>query len=104
MWFDARPRPGRGRARGPRECSPVPAVTPLAGRNRRDVTLRRSWAMFKNNLSYRRVGWQDSAMGADAGFLGRLGPELLRLLPVLDERSRRLAMGMAAAAAGEGGT
>ncbi|HXZ73920.1 MAG TPA: ISAzo13 family transposase [Streptosporangiaceae bacterium] len=43
-------------------------------------------------------------MGADAGFLGRLGPELARLLPMLDERSRRLAMGMAAAAAGEGGT
>ena len=43
-------------------------------------------------------------MGADAGFLGRLGPELLRLLPMLDERSRRLALGMAAAAAGEGGT
>ena len=43
-------------------------------------------------------------MGADQGFLGQLGPEFLRLLPMLDERSRRLAMGMAAAAAGEGGT
>jgi Rhodopirellula transposase DDE domain len=43
-------------------------------------------------------------MGADQGFLGQLGPEFLRFLPMLDERSRRLAMGMAAAAAGEGGT
>ena len=34
--------PGRGRAREPRECSPVPAVTSLAGRNRRNVTTRRS--------------------------------------------------------------
>ena len=38
------------------------------------------------------------------GFLGQLEPEFLWLLPMLDERSRRLAMGMAAAAAGEGGT
>jgi hypothetical protein len=43
-------------------------------------------------------------MGADGEFLGRLGPELLKLLPLLDERSRRLTLGMAAAAAGEGGT
>ena len=43
-------------------------------------------------------------MDADPGFLGQLGPELLRVLPMLDERSRRLVLGMAAAAAGEGGT
>jgi hypothetical protein len=43
-------------------------------------------------------------MGADAEFLGRLGPSLGMVLPMLDERSRRLVMGMAAQAAGEGGT
>jgi Rhodopirellula transposase DDE domain len=43
-------------------------------------------------------------MGADAGFLGRVGPELELLLPVLDERSRRLVLGAVARAAGEGGT
>ena len=42
-------------------------------------------------------------MGADAEFLGRLGPELQLLLPRLDERSRRLVLGMAARAAGDGG-
>ena len=43
-------------------------------------------------------------MDADSGFLGQLGPELLNVLPMLEERSRRLVLGMAAAAAGEGGT
>src|SRR5271169_4726740 len=43
-------------------------------------------------------------MGADAEFLGRLGSSLVTVLPMLDERSRRLVMGMAAQAAGEGGT
>jgi hypothetical protein len=42
-------------------------------------------------------------MGADAGFLGRMGPELELLLPMLDERSRRLVLGAVARAAGEGG-
>jgi hypothetical protein len=42
-------------------------------------------------------------MGVDEEFLGRLGPELLMVLPRLDERSRRLVLGMAARAAGEGG-
>ena len=43
-------------------------------------------------------------MGADAGFLGRLGPELELLLPMLDERSRRLVLGaVARAAGGDGG-
>jgi hypothetical protein len=43
-------------------------------------------------------------MGADEDFLGRLGPSLLTLLPRVDERARRLVLGMAAQAAGEGGT
>jgi hypothetical protein len=43
-------------------------------------------------------------MGADEDFLGRLGPSLLALLPRVDERARRLVLGMAAEAAGEGGT
>jgi Rhodopirellula transposase DDE domain len=43
-------------------------------------------------------------MGADAEFLGRLGPSLVMVLPMLDERSRRLVLGMAARAAGDGGT
>src|ERR1700751_5253022 len=43
-------------------------------------------------------------MGADAGFLGLMGPELQVLLPRLDERSRRLVLGAVARAAGEGGT
>jgi hypothetical protein len=42
-------------------------------------------------------------MGANAEFLGQLGPELQLLLPRLDERSRRLVLGMAARAAGDGG-
>jgi hypothetical protein len=43
-------------------------------------------------------------MGADAVFLERMGPELELLLPMLDERSRRLVLGAAARAAGDGGT
>ena len=43
-------------------------------------------------------------MGTDEDFLGRLGPELRLVLPMLDERSRRLMLGMAARAAGDGGT
>jgi hypothetical protein len=42
-------------------------------------------------------------MGADTGFLGRLGPELELLLPMLDERARRLVLGAVARAAGEDG-
>jgi hypothetical protein len=42
-------------------------------------------------------------MGADADFLGRVGPELQLVLPMLDERARRLVLGMTARAAGEGG-
>src|SRR5580693_1704813 len=42
-------------------------------------------------------------MDTEAGFLGQLGPSLLRVLPMLDERSRRLVLGMAAEAEGEGG-
>jgi len=41
---------------------------------------------------------------ADADFLERLGPSLRAVLPMLDERSRRLVLGMAAWAAGQGGT
>ena len=37
------------------------------------------------------------------GFLGQLGPSLLKVLPLLDERSRRLVLGMAADAEGKGG-
>ena len=43
-------------------------------------------------------------MSADTGFLGRIGPELRLLLPMLDERSRRLVLGAVARAAGDGGT
>ncbi len=42
-------------------------------------------------------------MGADADWVGRLGPELELLLPRLDERSRRLVLGAVARAAGDGG-
>ena len=42
-------------------------------------------------------------MDADPGFLGQLGPSLVRVLPLLDERSRRLVLGMAAEAEGKGG-
>jgi Rhodopirellula transposase DDE domain len=41
-------------------------------------------------------------MGDDV-LLGRMGPELELLLPMLDERSRRLVLGAVARAAGEGG-
>ena len=43
-------------------------------------------------------------MSADAEVLGRMGPELRLLLPMLDERSRRLVLGAVARAAGDGGT
>jgi hypothetical protein len=43
-------------------------------------------------------------MDAEIGFLGQLGPSLLKVLPMLDERSRRLVLGMAAEAEGKGGT
>jgi hypothetical protein len=43
-------------------------------------------------------------MDADLGFLGQLGPSLVKVLPMLDERSRRLVLGMAAEAEGKGGT
>ena len=42
-------------------------------------------------------------MGADADVAGRMGPELGVLLPLLDERSRRLVLGAVARAAGAGG-
>jgi Rhodopirellula transposase DDE domain len=42
-------------------------------------------------------------MSADAEFLGRIGPELALLLPELDEKARRLTLGMVARAAGKGG-
>src|ERR1700693_3992711 len=60
-------------------------------------------ATRRNNVSFRRVAWQDSGMDADAGFLGQLGPSLAKVLPMLDERSRRLVLGMAAEAEGKGG-
>jgi len=41
---------------------------------------------------------------ADAVFVGRMSPELELLLPLLDERARRLVLGAVARAAGEGGT
>jgi DDE family transposase len=43
-------------------------------------------------------------MDAEMGFLGQLGPALVKVLPMLDERSRRLVLGMAAEAEGKGGT
>jgi hypothetical protein len=43
-------------------------------------------------------------MDADLGFLEQLGPSLMKVLPMLDERSRRLVLGMAADAEGKGGT
>src|SRR5713226_1062136 len=43
-------------------------------------------------------------MGVDADFVGRMVPELERLLPMLDERAQRLVLGAVAAAAGDGGT
>ena len=42
-------------------------------------------------------------MSANAEFLELIGPELGLLLPVLDEKSRRLALGAVARAAGDGG-
>ena len=53
--------------------------------------------------SFRRVAWQDGVTGVDAELLERMGPELELLLPMLDERSRRLVLGAVARAAGDGG-
>src|ERR1700723_2078149 len=41
---------------------------------------------------------------AEANLVGRMSPELELLLPLLDERARRLVLGAVARAAGEGGT
>ncbi len=46
--------------------------------------------------------WQDSVV-ADVDFAGRMGPELELLLPLLDERARRLVLGAVARAVGDGG-
>ena len=43
-------------------------------------------------------------MSANAEFLKRIGPQLELLLPVLDERSRRLMLGAVARAAGTAGS
>jgi hypothetical protein len=43
-------------------------------------------------------------MSANAEFLELIGPELELLLPELDEKARRLVLGMVARAAGDGGT
>ena len=43
-------------------------------------------------------------MGAGAELLGLMGPQLELLLPVLDEKARRLVLGAVARAAGAGGT
>jgi len=43
-------------------------------------------------------------MGANAEFLTQMGPSVELLLPMLDERSRRLVLGAVAQAAGDGGT
>jgi hypothetical protein len=42
-------------------------------------------------------------MGANAELVGLMGPQLELLLPVLDEKSRRLTLGAVARAAGDGG-
>src|SRR5580704_12363245 len=54
-------------------------------------------------MSFRRVACQDAAMSASAEFLELIGPELGLLLPELDEKARRLTLGAAARAAGDGG-
>ena len=61
------------------------------------------WDASFFNLSFRRVGWHDVLMGVDADFVGRMGPQLELLLPLLDEKSRRLVLGAVARAAGDGG-
>ena len=43
-------------------------------------------------------------MGSENAVLEGMGPELELLLPMLDERARRLVLGAVARAAGEGGT
>src|SRR6266567_809710 len=42
-------------------------------------------------------------MGANAELVGLMGPQLELLLPVLDEKARRLVLGAVARAAGDGG-
>src|SRR5215469_5035795 len=60
--------------------------------------------IFQSKVSFGCVACQDCAMGANAEVLGLMGPQLELLLPVLDEKSRRLVLGAVARAAGEGGT
>src|SRR5258708_10720884 len=58
---------------------------------------------FRNNVSLWCVGWQDAVMGDAADLVGRMGPDLELLQRLLDEKSRRLVLGMLARAAGDGG-
>src|SRR5258708_28228664 len=58
---------------------------------------------FRNNVSLRCVAWQDAVMGDAADLVGRMGPDLELLQRLLDEKSRRLVLGMLARAAGDGG-
>src|SRR5258708_33090555 len=58
---------------------------------------------FRNNVSLRCVAWQDAVMGDAADLVGRMGPDLELLQRLLDEKSRRLVLGMLARAAGGGG-
>jgi hypothetical protein len=56
-----------------------------------------------SNVSFGRVAWHHAVM-ADADLVGRMSPELDLLLPLLDDRARRLVLGAVARAAGQGGT
>src|SRR5258708_696704 len=58
---------------------------------------------FRNNVSFRCVAWQESVTGDAPDLGGRMGPDLELLQRLLDERSRRLVLGMLARAAGDGG-
>src|SRR5919109_4353266 len=54
-------------------------------------------------MSLRRVACQDAGMGVNAELVRLMRPQLDVLLPELDEKSRRLALGAVARAAGDGG-
>src|SRR5260370_15386146 len=58
---------------------------------------------FRNNVSLRCVAWQERVRGDAADLVGRMGRDLEVLQRLLEEKSRRLVLGMLARAAGDGG-
>jgi len=95
--------PSRGRAREPRELSPAPVVTQLAGRNRRNVTPRRLQPS-QCHIAVVRTGQAPAGGFGLPGaprLAGRLERSFLRRLGSLPVTTRRLLLAAAAEPTGD---